>query len=194
MKKLSLLAGLFVFLSFPLIALAQEHGGHAEEAAEVGVPFTVTLQAINFAIFVAILIWLLRGPVKNYFTNKELNFKQALIKAEAAKQAAITQKNEMAARLNELNQSTEKALADAKVDAAGLKAKMLQEANEMSARLKADAQRTAEFEIARAKTTLREEMLVQSVALAQKMLGDKMADGDQKRLQTEFVEKIQVVR
>ncbi len=194
MKNLKSLAGLIIILAFPLLALAQEHGSHAEEAAEVGVPFTVTLQAINFFIFVAILVWLLRGPVRNYFTNKELNFKQALLKAETAKQAAITQKNEMAAKLNELNQSTEKALADAKIDAGALKAKMLQEATEMSARLKADAQRTAEFEIARAKTALREEMLVQSVALAQKMLADKMADGDQKRLQTEFVDKIQVVR
>ncbi len=194
MKKLSFLVGLLILMAYPMIALAQEHGGHAEEAAEVGVPFTVTLQAINFAIFVGILVWLLRGPVKNYFRTREMNFKQALLKAEAAKQAAITQKNEMAARLNELNQSTEKALSDAKADAAALKVKMLQEAAEMSARLKADAQRTAEFEIARAKTTLREEMLTQSVVLAQKMLGDKMADGDQKRLQTEFVDKIQVVR
>ena len=77
----------------PVMAQAAEHN---EEAGEVGVPFTVTLQAINFFIFVAILVWLLRGPVKNYFYNKEANFKQALARAENAKLAAIAQKNEMA--------------------------------------------------------------------------------------------------
>lgn len=195
MKNLATRLNLFIttlaLCMLPVMAQAAEHN---EEAGEVGVPFTVTLQAINFFIFVAILVWLLRGPVKNYFYNKEANFKQALARAENAKLAAIAQKNEMAEKLNDLNQSTEKALADAKVDAIAMQAKMQAEANEMSARIRADAQRTAEFEIERAKKTLREEMLTQSLALAQKMLCDKMVDGDQKRLQTEFVDKIQVVR
>ena len=35
---------------------------------------------------------------------------------------------------------------------------------------------------------------VRAVALSRKMLEEKIAEPDQKRLQTEFVEKIQVVR
>lgn len=188
------LIALYVLVA-PALAFAQEHGeahGGGHEAA--GLPTAVYYQAINFVLYAGLLFFFLRKPVKNYFSNRQADFKQALIKAEAARKEAETKKKEIQERLARLQNSSQDSIAQARAEAEALKAKILQDAAELSQKLREDARRTAELEIERAKHELREELLNQSVALAQKMLADKMVEQDQKRLQTEFVDKIQVVR
>ena len=65
---------------------------------------------------------------------------------------------------------------------------------EIAERLETDALRTAEFEVEKANITLREELLALSMSQAKQVLTEKMDGANQKRLQDEFVDKIQVVR
>lgn len=185
MNKIVLSALLFV----PAMAHAAG-GGHGAD----GVPGIVTYQAINFVLYAALLFFLLRKPIKNFFKGREDSFKQALIKAEAARADAEKKRQEIQERLTKLEATADQSIAQAKAEAEALKNKIIQEAQELSKNLKDEARRTADIEIERAKLELRSDMLHQAVALSQKMLIDKIADNDQKRLQTEFVEKIQVVR
>ena len=60
--------------------------------------------------------------------------------------------------------------------------------------MKRETERTAESEIQRAKLESRDELLNASLEQAKKILKEKVNEPDQKRLQDEFVEKIQVVR
>lgn len=182
-----------LYVLAPTLAFAAE-GGHGEAHGEGGIPMAVTWQFVNFALFAILMFVVLRKPTKHYFMNREASFKAALKKAEAAKLEAEAKMREMEARLAKLQSTSNESIAQAKADAETLKAKIIQEAAELSQRLRDEARRSAEVEINRAKDELREELLAQSVVLAQKVLTDKMADQDQKRLQTEFVDKIQVVR
>lgn len=189
MKKIVL----FALLLAPTMALAAG-GGHGSEHGSGGIPSMVTYQAINFVLYVALLFFLLRKPVKSFFKGREDSFKQALIKAEAARAEAEKKRQEIQERLSKLESTADQSIAQARAEADSLKARIIQEAQEISTHLKEEARRTADLEIERAKVELRSELLNQAVALSQKMLVDKIADNDQKRLQTEFVEKIQVVR
>lgn len=182
----------FLFL-LPAFAIAAG-SGHGEAHAAGGVPMAVVFQAINFLIYVGVLYFLLRKPVLSFFTGREQAFKQALVKAESAKREAEAKKREIQDRLNRLETTADESVAQAKAEAAALKARILKEASELSQKLRDEAHSATEFEVARAKHELREELLVQSVAAAREMLADQMAEPDQKRLQTEFVDKIQVVR
>jgi F-type H+-transporting ATPase subunit b len=137
---------------------------------------------------------LLRGPIGTYFRNRESNYKQALSRAEAARASAERRRREVQDRLAQLEATAEQALATARADAEGLRVKLLADAEESARTLREEAHKTAEREISRAKAELREELLSQAVALSANLLKDKMAETDQKRLQTEFVDKIQVVR
>jgi F-type H+-transporting ATPase subunit b len=137
---------------------------------------------------------LLRGPIGTYFRNRESNYKQALSRAEAARASAEQRRREVQDRLAQLEATAEQALATARTDAEGLRVKLLADAEESARTLREEAHKTAEREISRAKAELREELLSQAVALSANLLKDKMAETDQKRLQTEFVDKIQVVR
>ena len=154
---------------------------------------TVAYQAINFALYVAILVYVLRQPIKTFFRTREETYKQSLIKAENARRAAELKKREIQDRLHKLESSSHDSIATAKAEALALTSQIQQQAEQMSARLKQEAQRSVENELERAKTELRQDMLNQAVVLARKLLADKMAEPDQKRLQTEFVDKIREV-
>lgn len=161
---------------------------------EAGIPASVMWQAINFALFVGLLWFLLRKKVPAYFAERAANFNLALAKAEKARQEAEEQKRVIEARLQALQSSADQSVAQAKLDAEELRQKIVREAQEISVRIIEDARHTAEIELQRAKSELREEVLSQAMVAAKKILSEKIADTDQKRLQSEFVEKIQVVR
>lgn len=198
MKRFSLRQALTAVAVFalPLIVLAQEHaaehgadahgGGHAEG----GLPTVVYLQAINFVMYAGLIIYFARKPVREFFHGRREKFNAALNKAAQAKADAETQKREIQSKIDELTRTSQAELARAKSEAAELQARIMREAEEISAHLKNEANRTASFEIERAKNELRESMLSQAVAFSSKLLKEKVSEGDQKRLQTEFVDKI----
>jgi F-type H+-transporting ATPase subunit b len=181
-------------LAFPLLVLAQEHATEHEAHAEGGLPTVVYLQAINFLLYAGLLVYLLRKPVREYFSGRKEKFNSALNKAAQAKNEAEAQKREVQTRIDELTRTSQAELARAKSEAAELQTRIMKEAEEISAHLKSEANRSATFEIERAKNELRESLLSQAVAFSSKLLKEKIAEGDQKRLQTEFVDKIGATR
>lgn len=187
--RISSLVPLLMILLIAGPAGAEEVAGHSVE-----IPMAVTYQVINFVIYIGLLVYFLRKPIKNFFSTREQVYKQALVKAESARKDAERRKHEVEQRLNSLELSANETLADARAEAAAIKKQIQEEATVLAQRLRDEASRSAELEIERAKSELRDEMLVQSVALAKKLLQDKIAEPDQKRLQTEFVDKIQEVR
>lgn len=183
------LTALCVLLA-PAFAVAASGGAHHEG----GIPSAVWYQFVNFGLFVALLAFVLRKPIRTFFTSREQGFKQALVKAESAKREAEAKRREIQERLSKLESTSQNAIAEARAEAEALKAKIIRDAEELTRNMKEDTRRTAEIEIERAKAELRQELLSQSVAMARQMLNDKINEPDQKRLQTEFVDKIQVVR
>ncbi len=190
MGRLNRFALTMIVTLLPAIALAQEHGEAHGGEHERGLPTVVYLQAVNFLLYAGLLYYFLRKPVRDYFSGRGTTFNAALVKAAAAKAEAEARKQEIQAKINDLQANADSELARAKDEARNLEARILKDAEEISANLRAEASRTATFEIERAKNELRRDLLSQSVAFSQKLLKDKMADGDQKRLQTEFVDKI----
>ena len=183
----------FAMLIFfmPVFVLAEEAAGEHE----ITIPYkTIFFQALNFGLFLLIIFVVARKAVARYFLDREEKFKQALLRAEAARINAEQQKRDIEQRLNLLEQSATENIEQARAEAKELKNKILHEAQDLSKNLRDEANRTAQVEIERAKGELREELLSQAMTMAKKVLNEKMVDQDQKRLQNEFVEKIQVVR
>ena len=71
---------------------------------------------------------------------------------------------------------------------------IMEDAKTLSERLEKDAEKTAQFELQKAKSELLTELLDNSLALASKQLEEKVGEQEHKRLQSEFVGKIQVVQ
>lgn len=187
MKKL-------IALTLPLLcagvalAAGDSHGdGHIPVKA-------ILVQAGNFGAFLLLIYFVSRKKVAAFLVSREERFHQARIKAEAARAEAEKTKREIQTRLAQLEATAATSVSQARAEAEELKKKITQEARSLAKNLREEATRTAQNEIERAKFELRTEMLKQSMDTARKILGEKMAEPDQKRLQNEFVEKIQVVR
>lgn len=164
---------------------AADHGG--------GLPTIFWLQIVNFIIYVGAIIYFARGPIREMFKGRYEGFFSAVKRAEAAKAEAEAKRKEIQERLAKLEATRDESIQKARSEAAALRNQIIEEAKSLSAKLKADAERTAQIEVERAKFELREELLSQSVQMSKRILADKMQEQDQKRLQSEFVDKIQVV-
>lgn len=188
--RLSLLTAFIL----PALSFAnEEEGGH--HAAATGIPTEVYLQAANFLIFVGLLVYFLRQPVKNYFASRGATFNAAVEKARAARIEAENKNKEIKDKLYQIETEQKTSLAQAQKEAELLKQQLVAEGRNLAAKLKVDAERTLAAEVEKARIALRVDLLAQSTQMAQKVLADKnkLQEQDQARLQTEFVDKIQVV-
>ena len=182
-----------VVLGLPMV-LASHFGQAAGDAHEGGgLPTMFWLQVVNFTIYLGAIIFFARGPLREMFKGRYDGFFSAVKRAEAAKAEAEMKRKEIQDRLAKLEATRDESIQKARSDAAALRNQIVEEAKSLSAKLKADAERTAQLEVERAKYELREELLAQSVQMSKRILTDKMQEQDQKRLQSEFVDKIQVV-
>ena len=171
-------------------ATSHEESAHGAHPPGIDVAF----QAVNVGLFVLLMVFLTRKKVRALFSGRQVSYRQALAKADAAKGEAERKKRETQELLSGLEASARQNADAARSDAEQMRARMLAEAQALNSGLRQDAERTVELELARAKAELRSEMIAQAMALAKATLSEKMLEPDQKRLQTEFVEKIQVVR
>lgn len=182
-----------VVLGLPML-LASHFGRAAGDAHHgEGLPTMFWLQVVNFVIYIGAIIFFARGPIREMFKGRYEGFFSAVKRAEAAKAEAEMKRKEIQDRLAKLEATRDESIQKARNDAAALRNQIVEEAKSLSAKLKADAERTAQLEVERAKYELREELLAQSVQMSKRILTDKMQEQDQKRLQSEFVDKIQVV-
>lgn len=182
MKRLFLFLAAVLMLPTAALAAGGDHGGD--------IPAMVGWQAINFALYAALLYFVLRKPVMNYFKSRVESYNSSLKKAQESREAAESKKREIQTQLSVLESTSDSSIANAKKEASALIAQMQKQAEEFSRKLKDEANRAVAIEVEKAKVALRRDLLEQSVAMAEKMLQDKMAEPDQKRLQTEFVDKI----
>lgn len=114
MKKIVLLSLLVV----PAILLAS--GGDAESTryfAQTGRETDFLPRAVNFIIFIAMLVYLLANPIKDFFKGRSADIANQLNEIEEKLQAAKDEKREAQTRLDASEKKAEEILVDAKAEA-----------------------------------------------------------------------------
>jgi F-type H+-transporting ATPase subunit b len=186
---LSRFAPAFVFclhLGGPALALAAGASHHAPGE----IPVEVFFQAANFTMFVLLLYFILRKPVRNFFSGRQAQFQQAMQKATETRVAAERRRDDILNRLRTIESTADESIRNARAEAEELKSKMIAEAREAAQRLEADSRRLAEIELARARVEIQTELVHKSVALSQSLLKEKIGEQDQRRLQSEFSDRV----
>ncbi len=159
----------------------------------VEIPFhEIGPQIFNFLVFAGLLFYFLRKPTIALFANRASNYHAALNKASQALAEAKAQKQEIENKLTEMKRGHRDSVAQAKREAEQLKLSAVEEARAEAKRMAEEAERTIRVELDKAKAELRNFMLQQAISMADKDLGGQLDANEQKRLQKEFVGKIQV--
>lgn len=182
----------FGLLLLSVGALAADGGGehHAE-----GVPVKlVTYQAINMAIIVIGLIYFLKDGVRKAFKERQASYLVAAQKAEAARKEAEDQRLMMMQKISHIENTATESVARARAEAVDMKNQIINEAKSLSQRIKSEAEQSAQAEILRAKKEIRESIIKQAMDLTKDQVEKQVSAADHERLQSNFIQNIQVVQ
>lgn len=188
-------------LRFNLILVSSVVSVAASAASESadghhGIPWghLIFPQAVNFAIFLGVLIFLLRKPVKEFFASKGKDFLDSVKKAEEVKANAERAHNEIQTRLRTLEASAAQNVKEAEVEAAALRTRLVKEAQEAAVKTEQEAVKTIHYEHERAIAALRSELVANSVRFAQDKVAKSVDSNVINDLQASFSKKVQSVR
>lgn len=182
-----------VIIAQAALANEAEHG-HVANHGPVEIPWTgIFVQAFNLGLLLLFLGFILRKTVIAHFAHRASEYTQLVERAANAKREAEKGRAEIQERLNTLESGAERGIENARVEAGQLRLRLEQEAKSLSEKLTEEAKRSAQAELERAKALLRAELLAAAVSASRENLKSELGTTEQKKLQTEFVDKIQVV-
>ncbi|WP_136524089.1 F0F1 ATP synthase subunit B family protein [Geomonas ferrireducens] len=185
-------------LSVSALVLGLAAMGFAQEAAEGGHHANTGAQmkdfmwrCIDFAALVAIAVWALKkADVKGTLAARREGIEKTLKEAVEAKEAAEKKFAEYSQRLDEANKEIEVISANMKREGELEKERIIAEAKEAAARIKAQAAAAAEQEVLKAKDELRAEAARLAVELAEQKIKQNIAKGDQDKLVGDYISKV----
>lgn len=125
---------------------------------------------LNLAIFVSILIYLLKKPLSSAFKAKREAIRAELIKAEEEKQAALAKLTLAEAKLARIESESADIVEKAKQEAKEEKARVQREAEDEIKRLRAQAENEVERKAQQVRAELRRFSAEESVRLAEEKI------------------------
>ncbi len=171
---------------------AAEHAGAAHEGGHQAAQMKDFMwRCIDFAALVAIAVWALKkADVKGTLAARRAGIEKTLQEAVAAKEAAEKKFAEYSQRLDQANQEIEVISANMKREGELEKERIIAEAKEAAARIKAQAEAAATQEVLKAKDELRAEAARLAVELAEQKIKQNIAKGDQDKLVGDYISKV----
>jgi F0F1-type ATP synthase membrane subunit b/b' len=184
------------FLFITIILLAASLGLANEHAATEGMfPTVFWTQVINFVPFVFILCalnWYFEIS-KKYFIHKKEQFLTQQKLADEALRIAKGKRDDVQARLTKLINTTGQSIKSTHQEGEMYKAKLVNDAEAVHNRLTTELRLTQTAEVKNAVAALKDKLVNDAIGEARSLIKTQVAESDLKRLQKEFVEKIQVV-
>jgi F-type H+-transporting ATPase subunit b len=171
------------------IAAASEaaggHGGISPEKIQ-----DMIWRTVNFVVFAAILIKLAAKPAKNFFAQRSQDVATTLEDMAAQQAASEAAVKAAEARLAAVAKEREKVIQQFVAEGEMEKAKILDKANLVAARIKEMAVMTIEQETKKAAQGLKEEVVGLATQMATDMIKEKATYADQQGLVEEYLKKV----
>ncbi|MBI5505487.1 MAG: ATP synthase F0 subunit B [Deltaproteobacteria bacterium] len=184
-RLLTLSLGLVVSPLTLSVCFGNEAGAHADEASAdwAGLGFAV----INFSLFLMVLLRFAWPALRDFLHGRKREIAEAMSTAARAMAEAEQIRREYAAKEAALDETCRKMVDEIREGAAADRQRALVAATEAAERLKADAERQAASELARARRELRAEAARLAARLAEAQIREKLDAADRSRLVQDFV-------
>ena len=161
------------------------HGGISPEKMQ-----DLLWRTVNFVVFAAILIYLVAKPAKKFFAQRSQDVATTLEEMEARQVASEAAVKAAEARLAAVAKERQKVIQQFMAEGEMEKAKILDKANLMAARIKEMAVMTIEQETKKAAQGLKEEVVGLATQMATDMIKEKATYTDQQGLVEEYLKKV----
>ena len=161
------------------------HGGISPEKIQ-----DLIWRTVNFVVFAGILIKLVAKPAKKFFAQRSQDVATTLEEAEARQAAAEAAVKAAEARLAAVAKERQGVIQQFVAEGEMEKAKILDKANQVAARIKEMAAFTIEQETKKAAQGLKEEVVGLATQMATDMIAEKATYADQQGLVEEYLKKV----
>jgi F-type H+-transporting ATPase subunit b len=170
------------------VAFANEGGG--EESASILKSYLWPV--INFLILVGVMVYVLKKmDIKGFFKKRTELIEQSLREAREAKELAQKALAEVEERLKVKDTEIETIIAGAKLSGENEKARLMEEGDKLKARILEQARTNIDYEVKRAKESIKQEAVEIAMELAEKKLKERLSKEEQLKLLEESLAKIE---
>jgi len=175
-------------LVFAAVAFASEGGGEGSGSVLKAYLWPV----INFLILVGVMAYVLKKmDIKGFFKKRTELIEQSLHEAREAKELAQKALAEVEERLKVKDTEIASIIAGAKLSGENEKARLMEEGDKLKARILEQARTNIDYEVKRAKESIKQEAVEIAMELAEKKLKEKLSKEEQLKLLEESLAKIE---
>jgi len=171
------------------VSFAFASGG---EGAEPGLFKAYFWAIINFLILVGLLVFMMKKmDIKGYFKKRTELIEQSLKEAREAKELAQKALTAVEERLKIKDREVEEILKAARESGERETVRLAEEGDRFNARILEQTRNNIDFEVKRAKETIKQEAVEIAMELAEKKLKEKLTKEEQMKLLEESIAKIE---
>ena len=191
-KTTRVLTAALMLFCFAGAAVGASGGSNGEEHATEakGWVATDTYKVMNFAVLAIALIFLIRKPMKKALNDRIQSIRDQLSELEAKKKAAEDELANYNRKFQQLDQESEKLIAQYVQQGEEAKARIIKEAESAAEKLQEQARRSIEQEFKKARLDLQEDVLEKALVQAEELIRNRISDDDQERLVDEYLGKV----
>jgi F-type H+-transporting ATPase subunit b len=198
MKRLSshktiLKYGHAAIYSLPLLFAATAvyaSGGGGGQEAEGPDWMNFGYRVLNTAILVGFLYWFLANKIRDFFSGRRTDIKQALEDAKLAKEEAEKKFKEYEAKLTKATDEITGIVEMIKSQGLVERDKILDDARKAAEKMKEDTKSRMDQELSNASVQLREEAVQLSVQMAEEILKRTITPSDHENMVKDYLDKV----
>ncbi len=172
----------FVFVS---LAFAEEAAAHESLFDDY------KWKIVNFAILVAVLVWFLKKPLKEFLRKRTETIEKTLKEATEAKELAQKALAAVEDRLKLKDKEIQEILSRSQGSAVGEKEALIKQGEQMKEKILEQARNNIDYEVRLAKESIKAEAAGIALELAEKKLRDKLTKEEQIRLIEESLKRME---
>lgn len=163
----------------------------AEGAAHGGLWEEYRWKVLNFAILVAVLVYFMNKPLKEFLRKRTELIEKTLKEAKEAKELAEKALAEVQERLKLKDTEMEELLSRTRLSAEKEQNLLVQQGEQMKEKILEQAKNNIEYELRLAKEAIKAEAVEVAMELAEKKLKDKLTKEEQVRLIEESLKRME---
>lgn len=189
MKKFNrvvVLAATMVLTATAVWAAAE--GGHHADSGVLLKDFLY--RCLNFVVMAGLLAYFVTKPIRKGLAGRREGIDKELTEARSAKEEAEAKFAEYDRKLSDASAEIDEIYAAIKREGELEREKILANAREMAEKIKAEAEKSAAYEVSRARSELRREATRMAVEIAEELVKKNFTDEDQSRLVDEYMKKV----
>ncbi len=147
---------------------------------------------VNFLVLVGVMVYALKkADIKGFFKKRTELIEQSIRESREAKELAQKALSEVEERLKLKDSEIADIIAGAKVSGENEKARLMEEGDKLKARILEQARTNIDYEVKRAKESIKQEAVEIAMELAEKKLKERLSKDEQLKLLEESLAKIE---